>query len=119
MATTVNEVRVMALVGPDTDQAISFHHYSAAAIAVVDYRFVAVDQTVKNMIAEHWTAHYLELEGISPGLVSKRIGDASWSWSNDALKGLGSTRNGQIVMALDPTGILAEANKPKPQFNVL
>ena len=109
----------MALVGHDPAQPISFHVYSEAAVAIVDYRFAGVDQTLKNMLADHWTAHYLELEQISPGLTGKRIGDASWSWSADALKGLASTRNGQILMALDPTGVLAEANKPKPQFDVL
>jgi hypothetical protein len=120
VATTVDQDRVQALIGTLPAEPYTFHAYAQAAIQIVDTRLVDVpDQTLKNMIADHLTAHYLELEGMSAGLVSKRIGDASWSWSADAVKNMAATRNGRIAIELDPTGSLAEGSKPVPTFVVL
>lgn len=120
MATTVDEARVRALVGSLPTEPLTFHAYSQAAISIVDARLIDIsDQTLKNMIADHMAAHFIELESVAPGLVSKRIGDASWTWSANAVKDMRTTRNGRIAMELDPTGTLSEGSKPYPQFRVL
>jgi|KBSMisStandDraft_5_1062788.scaffolds.fasta_scaffold1329434_1 hypothetical protein len=51
------------------------------------------------------TAHLMELS--SPGVVSKQIGDTRIAYDRKSVgSGLLSTRYGQMVAALDPTGLL-------------
>ena len=117
-ATSVDKLRVATLLGatPDNTQ---LQFYADAAISVIDQRLPQLADALRNMLAEHLTAHYMELEGTVGGLTAKRVGDASWSWSADALKDLRATRNGRIAADLDPTGTLSRLTQPKPAFAVL
>ena len=51
------------------------------------------------------------MELAEPSVVSKKLGDSSWTMSKAKLgEGLKSTLYGQTVLALDPTGTLVIAS---------
>jgi hypothetical protein len=119
MAVRGNAIVVDELAGEPGDLAAA-ERWLATADAVVRGRIVnaGASETLLTRITEHLAAHYLVL---GPGLVksSERFPDYSYALATELLGKLGATPNGQAVMALDPSGMLADAGKPTPTFVVL
>ena len=123
MTVTVDLSRIGDLIPGIVDD-VSLKRYSEAAVAVVDGKLgdSGLGDARLSMIAEHLTAHYLELAAADGGRIktSERLPDYSVSYASEqGLSSLSATRNGRIAIELDTSGTLAELSKPKPAFAVL
>ena len=118
MALRGDPTSVLELTGTtDVDAALV---WLTAASAVVDQRLVGagLSGAILTRIEEHLAAHYLEI-GAGRGITSERFPDWAVTYASGSLAELRTTRNGQIAVALDTSGFLSEASKPKPAFAVL
>lgn len=126
MALRTTVARVSALLKPQgiTLDAIELGQLIATASTYIDTTLddSGLDDALLTEIETYLAAHFAALREIRAGVSSQRADDASVTYSvgqlasNDLMK---STHFGQVAIALDTSGTLANVNGPKTRFQVL
>ncbi len=65
------------------------------------------------------SAHFITIDAEKGGVSASEVGDTKETYAVEKAKGLNSTRYGQQVATLDPTGNLVTASKPSAIFQVI
>lgn len=117
-AETVKEIISTQL----TDEVVNTNHIDTANIFVTEHLGTSgLSDAMLEKIELYLAAHYVALTEEGGALTRDKLGDADTSYANIYDQGLKSTRFGQAALALDSTGILANATTTslKADFRII
>lgn len=120
----IDEATLRAYITIPTD--LNVDQYIADASTLMTARLgatPAASEELATLIEKNLAAHLYTIAQENGGLMSKKVGESTETYASAGkVTGIGSTRFGQMVLALDTTGSfadMADSGKRKAQFRIL